>query len=517
MLGRRGQVLPAADSARWRPLCEAAVAGRAAAAEVLLDELRAAAEHGTAQDRAIALNELLYAAPRLWPVLDRASRAGPARPRLPRAAAPAPVRSDDADPLALVLASFDPDGRVRQAAVERLALRAGGPAVTALALRTDDWVAAVREPALAALLARLAPDEATAAVRILARLAGRSRAGRVLERYREALRAPERRRTVRRLAAEPDRQVRRFGVELALELGEYVRGDLARTALHDRDQVCRRLCAQRLLDLDPDQAGRLMWARFAGVRELAVAALPDDVPAARLVAPLADRSRLVRAQARWKLYKRGEPPADVYRRQLRRCGRSTQPRLVAGLAAGLGECGDASDLPMLTVLAEDPSWAPVTRRAAVRALGRLAARAAPRPAAGETERALGRLVGDDAPSVAREALDALAATGHASARLLGEAVGRPEPQVWRAALRGARTLEYFDRLELALRAAGDPRPEVTERAASAVGEWQRLRWPGGPVDGDQLRRLTGLLRGAGLPERRRAELHVALRAAGRAR
>ena len=391
----------------------------------------------------------------------------------------------DSDPLRLVLASFDADGRVRFAAVRRLARCGGRAAVTALALRTDDWVAAVRETARAALLAHVAPDEAASAVRMLARLAGRERAGGMLEAYRAALRAPERRRTVRRLATEPDPPARRFGMALALELGEYVRGDLARAALHDRDQECRRMCAQALLDLDPDQAGRLMWARSAAVRELAVAALPGDVPAVRLVGPLSDRSRAVRAQARWKLYERGEPPVDIYRRQLRRCGRTTHPLILAGLAAGLGECGDASDLPALAVLARDPGWPAVARRAAVRATGRLAAGAAPCSGPGRgaavtgaaggaaAVRTLTELVADPEPSVAREALDALAATWSATPGALAAALPRPEPQVWRAALRAARTLERGQGLEFLTAAAADPRPPVADRAGELLRAWRR--------------------------------------------
>jgi hypothetical protein len=520
VLRRRGERPAEADSGRWLPLFRAAAAGQGDAADALLDELRAAAGRGGAQDRKAALEELLAAPPRLWIALDRRARAGAAS----RGNGPGEEPGEDADPLRLLLASFDADGRVRQAAVERLARRSGRHAACALALRTDDWVPAVRETALRALLAHVAPDEAAAAVRMLARLAGRGRAGEVLERYRAVLREPERRRTVRRLAAEPDPHARRFGVELALELGEYVRGDLARTALHDRDQDCRRLCAQRLLELDPDQAGRLMWARSAAVRELAVAALPDDVPAVRLVAPLADRSRMVRAQARWKLYKRGEPPVEVYRRQLRRCGRSTQSRLVAGLAAGLGECGDVSDLPMLAVLAEDASWPPVARRAAVRALGRLVAAADPRARSGapgtygggEMARTLARLAADPVPSVAREALDALAATGSARPETLRAALESPEPQLRRAALRAARGVEFFDHLELLLRAARDPRPEIAARARAAIREWPRRQWAGAPHPG-QLPRLGGLLRQSGLPEAERAPVEFVLRAAGRGR
>src|SRR5436309_2673138 len=101
--------------------------------------------------------------------------------------------------------------------------------------RRDRWSAAgVRPPG------RPIP---AAAVPLLTRLERRRRTGGTLQAYRAALAEPEGRRTVRRLAAAPDPQVRRFGIALALELGEYVRGDLARTALHDRDHVCRTLCA----------------------------------------------------------------------------------------------------------------------------------------------------------------------------------------------------------------------------------------------------------------------------------
>ncbi len=478
-----------------------AASGRREHAEALLADVRAAAAHGTTRDRRAALDQLLHAPPRLWCDLERAARRTPwGHPRPPNG-----IRT--ADPLHLVLASFDADGRLRQAAVERLAGHSGPYAAAALALRTDDWVAEVREPAVAALLTHVAPDEAAAAVRLLTRLERRSRCAGVLAAYRAALADPERRRSVRRLAADPDARVRRFGIELALELGEYVRGDLARTALHDPDRVCRALCATRLLELDPDQAGLLMWAPSAAVRELAVAALPDDVPAWRLAVPLADRARMVRAQARWKLYKRGEPPVDVYRRQLRRCARTTQPQVVAGLAAGLGECGDASDAAMLGVLAGDAGWAPVVRRAAVRALGRVG-----RPE--DVQRVAPPLAAEEAPGLAREALDALAAVGGTPPQVLRAALDRPEVPVRKAALRAVHTADHWSRLELALAAAADPRPEVAERARGEVHAWIRTPWTAAP-DAEQERRIADSLRSARLPPVDRDGVARVLHALGR--
>jgi hypothetical protein len=109
---------------------------------------------------------------------------------------------------------------------------------------------------------------------------------------------------------------------------------------------------------------------------------------------------MVRAQARWKLYQREEPPAEVYRTQLRRAVKRDAPaRLLAGLATGLGECGDAADAAQLARLLPDPR--PQVRRAAAGAVGRLA-----KPY--ELVPLLGPLANDRDPGVAREVFEALA-------------------------------------------------------------------------------------------------------------
>lgn len=405
---------------RWAGYCAAAGEGRAGEVEALLARLGALAAQGPPYERAAAFTALAAAPPGLLLRLDLAARRSPAPP---------PGAGEDG--LGLLLRSFACDGRVRQTAVAGLA-RCGGPAAAAgLALRSADWVEEVRSPAAAALLVRSAPEEVAAAVRVLLRLGGRSRACGLLADYRALLTRPPHCRALRVLVADSDRPARRFGVALALEVGDYARGDLLRTALGDRDHECRTLCAQRLLDLDPEQAGRLLQAKDAVVRELAVAALPADVPPTRLVAPLADRARRVRATARWQLYGRGEPPATVYRRQLGRAGRATPARLLAGLVAGLGECGDASDVPGVMRLLEPRRHAPApVRRAAVRAVGRLAPRE-------QVVGLLGPFAMDPDPGVARELFEALAARAPAGVpveiRWLGSV--RPEPAVRRAAAR----------------------------------------------------------------------------------
>jgi HEAT repeat protein len=411
-----------ADTGRWAVWCDRALSGRPEDARFLAARLREAVDDGPAYDRAAALDALGRASAVLLLHLDRAARPGGLRSGLP----PGPP-----DLLRLLVASLDGDGRLRETAVAGLAGRGGPLPTAALALRTVDWVPPVRERAIAALPARTSPDEVAAAVRLLLRLDRRGRAGSLLADYRAVLGEPAHRRAVRALAADTDPPARRFGMELALDLGEYVRGDLLRTALYDRDQVCRRLCAQRLLELDPAQANRLLAARGAGVRELAVAALPADVPAALLVTLLADRARMVRAQARWQLYQRGEPPADVYRKQLRRALRGqAPPRLLAGLATGLGECGDAADTELLArLLGREPA---AVRRAAARAVGRLA-----KPE--ELVGLLAPLANDPDPGVAREVFEALGrAPDGVPAETLWVGRVRGEPAVRRAAERISR-------------------------------------------------------------------------------
>lgn len=423
--GRRDRGVEVA--AVWAGWCGAAGGGGSGEVEALLGRLLALPAQGAATERRAALTALTQAPPRLLLLLDRAAR---------REGGHAPGQAPGGDVLGLLLRSFAADGHVRQAAVEGLACRGGPAAVAGLALRSADWVDPVRSRATAALLARSAPEEVAAAVRVLLRLEGRSRARALLADYRGLLCRPPHRRALRALAADGDRAARRFGMALALELGEYGCGDLLHAALCDHDHECRTLCAQRLLDLDPGQADRLLQARDAAVRELAVAALPADVPATRLVVPLADRARRVRATARWQLYGRGEPPSAVYRRQLGRAGRTTPVRLLAGLAYGLGECGDAADVPALMRLLDPhrPAEAAV-RRAAVHAVGRLAPRE-------ELVRLLRPLARDPDPAVAREVFEAWALRAPAAVppELRRSGTAHPEPAVRRAAARIGRGL-----------------------------------------------------------------------------
>jgi len=107
------------------------------------------------------------------------------------------------------------------------------------------------------------------------------------------------------------------------------------------------------------------------------------------------------------------------------------PRLVAGLAAGLGECGDAGDARLLAGLLDSPHAA--VRRAAARGVARLAA-------PGELVALLSPLANAPDAVVAREAFEGLCRVPQeVPPETLWIGRTRPEPAVRRLAERiGAR-------------------------------------------------------------------------------
>ncbi len=148
-----------------------------------------------------------------------------------------------------------------------------------------------------------------------------------------------------------------------------------------------------------------MGARRAGVRELAVAALPADVPAdaaggaaGRPGQDGAGAGPLEALPAR-----RSRPRRSTASNSRKAVAAGAEPRLLAGLAAGLGECGDAADAAELARLLADPRAG--VRRAAARGVRRLA-----RPS--ELVPLLGPLANDPDPGVAREVFEGLARVPH---------------------------------------------------------------------------------------------------------
>ncbi len=267
--------------------------------------------------------------------------------------------------------STHPDGYVRQAAVERLALLGDGGELPPLLLRANDWVPQVRAPAHEALRTRVVEAYVPHWVRSLAlvlrlRGCGRGNYERLVEGVLALLRTPAARDEVRAGLSSPDTSVRRACLRILLDAEGAGLDALIGDALGSGDGMLRLLAAQAATRLDEPALRvllpRIMQDGFARVRLVALrlgASRPGVVlPALRPA--LLDRSPAVRGEARAALA-RLEPLdfAAFYRGHVAADG----PRLPAAVA-GLAETGGQEDSDLLAPLlatrgpgcAPPPSW-----------------------------------------------------------------------------------------------------------------------------------------------------------------
>ncbi|WP_051794520.1 hypothetical protein [Streptomyces sp. NRRL S-87] len=355
-----------------------------------------------------------------WFALDFGVRRWGRPERLP-APAPGPSAADGRGgrPLRgseLALALCHPDGRVREAALDRIAAD-HAELLPLVVIRCADWARPVRERAralLPRLLAQLPPAEVLALVPVALRGGLRERGGWAQELIVTALGTLPGRDPARRLRVGADLPTRRLGARLTVAQGHLPAAELAALAAADRDVVVQRLYADAALAALPEAAGRsrerdpdpagvpdaiapLLAARPAEVRAAGVTALhragrPDLAPPYLL-----DRSPLVRACARWVLRQYGTDPRPLYRDLC--TGPAAVPRRAP---VGLGECRTPgtrardADAAVLTALLAHPDG--LVRADAVTGL-RLLGRARPE--------SMLPLVDDPSPSVVREATRAL--------------------------------------------------------------------------------------------------------------
>ncbi|WP_370411155.1 hypothetical protein [Streptomyces fradiae] len=334
-----------------------------------------AAIRGLARGR--ALDEVIdVGRPAVWLALDERIRSvygwrGPERPThtwLAKSVRPTVLRELLGDPAPteaeLVLALCDGDGRIREAALPHAARR---PAVLPLiAVRTTDWVPAVRDRAREVLAATLpGADERTLAVTapVILRLRDRVRGGRATDLLQELLRAaPDA--SLTRLFRNRDRPTRRIAFGLAVERGLLSPTDLARIAAYDEDVALRGRAANAALAAGvPDETlPLLLGARSGAVRSAGVTALRKAGRAAEAEPYLFDRSGLVRACARWVLRKDGHDALARYR------AACADPATVPGWAPlGLAECGEQkADMETLWDLTGHPD--PLVRSSSVAGL-----------------------------------------------------------------------------------------------------------------------------------------------------
>lgn len=265
------------------------------------------------------------------------------------------------------------DGYVREAAVGGLAACAGGEEIPFLLWRCADWVEQVREPAIAAIYARLTNANCGALARALP-LVPRMEAVRrsdpselIAAIYDTLLREPGQASLVAALGSDNAR-VRRQACAVLGRMPAAPSLAVIAAVSQDKDAVVRRWALRweaRLRTVDPDAARVVRMSllndptseiRAEALRTLAAADGLDAVPLLRRY--LADPSATVRQAVRYRLWKMipGTDLAAVYRETLaafvvgdsgmiRR--RADTGRLI-GAIAGLGETGKADDIGWIT-------------------------------------------------------------------------------------------------------------------------------------------------------------------------
>ena len=406
---------------------------------------------------------LLTADPRTWLTLDTALRQRWREAPHWSALAVRRLGHGKSTPLGLALAACHPDGRVRKAAVVRLAGSADALAAQVLALRAADWAQAVRDPARAALAHRLAhtpttvvPRAAALALALRGRQRGRWLADRVDALFREG--------PAEALSAAlttSDLRTRRAAYLTALDAGRLDLGQLVFAAQCDSDLSIRVRCAGPAVRT-ATAAGRtdlvraLLSSGTAQVRAEALHALVQQGDTASATAALSDRHPTVRAVAQAAVRRAGSDPAAHYRRLV------TAPRPAPGAIAGLGETGTSDDVPLLTTQLKHSGAR--GRAAAVRALRRLGA------ADPDTVSAL---LTDPCSAVTRQVTVALRPRAHClDASWLRELLAEDRPwHVRTAAYRLLHARDTWTRLLTDLDLVTDPSPTLRNRARNDLANW----------------------------------------------
>lgn len=264
----------------------------------------------------------------------------------------------------LALALCHPDGRIREAALEK----AGGrSALLALVvIRCADWVGPVRERARA-LLAGTPSSRLAAHAALILRIGRRSRGGFAQELLTDGLRSGPAGQ-VEALLGSGDRATARLAHRVALERRLLPAARLARIAARHRDVVVQDLCAEAAVaalgegtcDGFTEVVVPLLGARQPRVRSAGVTALRRTGRHADAEPYLTDRSAVVRACARWVLRQGGTDPVPLYR------ALCADPAGRPAAAVGLGECGVREDGDLVRRLLAHP--APGVRAFAVAGL-----------------------------------------------------------------------------------------------------------------------------------------------------
>jgi hypothetical protein len=376
-----------------------------------------------------------------------------------------------ADSANLALLSCHRNGWVRAAAVSRFGSGFPEIEVPFLLLRTTDWVPEVRSLAETRIRELLIAANAPVFVQcfgLIGRLhqAGRARVPVAIHtEIEDLLRSPECAGALHQGSASPFIAIRRRSLELAVSNPGLFPSEVLWPAMRDGDSGVRKhatTLALRLLPQEQDQV--LQHAAqdpYAPIRRIAFEEIMRDATGVPLPFPqcfLLDPSPAIRHEAQAASRDTAPAPAEFYRLRLAEgCGGR---RSVA--VAGLGETGNASDLPLLTT--ELQSSSSKVRQASLAGLKKL------RPKGYAA--VLQKIISSDMPKVALQAADTLL---DLEPQLWNEAWAavRENPRA-RTRISALRLLDHFSKrsqLRLCLEGLGDPCEEVVSAFVEKLSWW----------------------------------------------
>ncbi|MEU5334131.1 hypothetical protein AB0G51_12430 [Streptomyces asoensis] len=313
-------------------------------------------------DLDLRVRELASQRPELFH--SRASRSGRRMYWHTDASLPTVTWDREPDDAELALALCHPDGRIREAALDRAR---GRPVLLALVVvRCADWVEPVRARARA-MLAEAPRHQLVAHAPLVLRVGHRFR-GALAERLLIGALRTGTAAQLEGLLDSGDRATARLAHRVAVERRLLPAARLALIAARHHDAVVQDVCADGAsAALGDGEPGRftevvppLLGSRRPRVRSAGVTALRRAGRYGDAEPYLTDRSAVVRACARYVVRQGGTDPAPLYR------ALCADPAARPAAAVGLGECGVRDDADVLRALLAHP--APRVRACAVAGL-----------------------------------------------------------------------------------------------------------------------------------------------------
>lgn len=379
----------------------------------------------------------------------------------------------DASVSVLGVASFHPNGYVREAAVRKLSLITTGAEVPFLILRLNDWVSNVRDAAYEAIRARIRPEYchsfiASLALLLRLELAGRTDHKVIVGEINQLLLSDKCQAALIDSLKSPDYLIKRASFRMALNSTNSSLLQIVQLALAEHDTLIRRWAAQRVSSAFDgptlEQLLNLMKRdRFMPVRREALRiAVERNLPAVEteLQIALLDTHASMREDSRYHLRKiRQMDLANFYRRHLR----AAEPQTLYSAISGLGETGTPEDDSLILPYTSAPKSK--IRGAAIKALATLHR--------GAHVEIFIKGLNDEVPHVSRQALKGLinSISSLSAARVWELFSSASHAHVKRNALSLIENLRKWDSISLRLRALCDADEAIVDRSRLSIQRW----------------------------------------------